>query len=87
MIKEAEDQLIRVLEWLCTDAASTAHLNRFKQALGRTDFEGTLGLDGVAAYPGDTPPPATVGPVVEAPAEPVNDPPAEEPAAEEAAPA
>ena len=52
MLKQAENELIRVLEWLSTDMASTTHLNRFKVALGRTDTEGTMGLS-EKTYPGD----------------------------------
>lgn len=52
MLKQAENELIRALEWLCTDVASTTHLNRFKIALGRTDTEGTMGIS-EKTYPGD----------------------------------
>ena len=77
MLKEAEDELMNVLGWLCTDVASTTHLNRMKRALGRTDTEGTLGLDG-PSYPGD-PGPQTAP---EAPAEALAQPAAEAAATE-----
>ena len=93
MLKEAEDELMKVLGWLSTDVASTTHLNRLKRALGRTDMEGTMGLN-ETTYPGDpgpqTPPAEPVAepaaePVPEAPAEaPAEAPVTEEPAAEAA---
>lgn len=85
MIKEAEDELMNVLGWLCTDMASTAHLNRMKVALGRTDTEPPIGLDGQPAYPGDVPPPATIAPEPATPEEATA--PVEEPAHEPEAPA
>lgn len=53
MDKKAENELMRVLGQLAVDAASLAHLNRLKKHLGRTDFEGTSGIDGQSAYIGD----------------------------------
>ena len=82
MLKEAEDELMNVLGWLCTDVASTTHLNRMKRALGRTDTEGTLGLDG-PSYPGDPgPQTAPEAPAPEAPAEALAQPAAEAAATE-----